>query len=214
MKIAILGATGMAGSAVYEEAKKRGHEVVLLVRNKQKAIKMFGSDVKVNDKCVFCYEKTELMGYDAIVNAFRPESKKEYMQVDLTARLIHLFREDNKPRLVFILGAGSLKTGSDKHLFVEDLKKIPNNESWIELPVNQLIQLNFLKEVHNVNWVGISPSAEFIKGENNGFILGEDELLYSGDGKSHVTNKAFACALLDELESPKHINKRFTVCDK
>lgn len=214
MKIAIFGATGMAGSAIYEEAKRRGHQVTALARNKNKAIKMFGTDTVVNDKCVFCYEKEELDKFDIIINAFRPEPKKEYMQIDLTARLIHFFRETSSPRLVFILGAGSLKTGSDNHLLLEDLKKIPDNDMWIGLPINQLKQLNFLRDVDNVNWVGVSPSAEFTKGENSGFIVGEDNLLFASDGKSYVTNKALAAALLDEIETPKYINRRFTVCNK
>ncbi|MFV0482131.1 MAG: NAD(P)-dependent oxidoreductase [Campylobacteraceae bacterium] len=214
MKIGILGATGMAGSDLYKEAVKRGHDVTALVRNKTKAIEMLGKDVKVNDKCAFCYEKTELMDFDVIINAFATEPKKAYLHVDLAARLVHLFREDAKPRLVFILGAGSLKTGSDDHLLVEDLKKIPDAASWIDIPVNALKELNFLREVDNVNWVGVSPSASFIKGENKGFVVGKDHLLVDSKGNSQVTSGAMAAAILDEVENPKHIKTRFTVCDK
>ena len=37
MKIGIIGATGNAGSAIYREASARGHEVVAIVRNEEKA---------------------------------------------------------------------------------------------------------------------------------------------------------------------------------
>ena len=33
MKIGIIGATGNAGSAIYQEAVQRGHEVTAIVRN-------------------------------------------------------------------------------------------------------------------------------------------------------------------------------------
>lgn len=214
MKIGILGATGMAGSALYHEAKKRGHEVVALVRNKEKALDVLGKNVKINDKCVFCYEKKELINFDIIINAFATVPEKSYLHIDLAARLVHLFREDESVRLVFILGAGSLKVDEGEKLFLDELEKLPNAKSWIDIPKNQLIELRFLENVDNVNWVGVSPSAEFVIGENSGFKIGKDELLFSCDGKSHVTNKALAAAVLNEIENPKYIKTRFTVCDK
>ena len=42
MKIGIIGATGNAGSAIYREASARGHEVVAIVRNEEKARKCLG----------------------------------------------------------------------------------------------------------------------------------------------------------------------------
>ncbi len=36
MKIAVLGATGRAGSAIVAEARKRGHDVLAVVRDPQK----------------------------------------------------------------------------------------------------------------------------------------------------------------------------------
>lgn len=50
MKIAIIGATGMAGTALYRESVSRGHEVTVIVRHKDKAISLFGEDVKIIDR--------------------------------------------------------------------------------------------------------------------------------------------------------------------
>ena len=124
-----------------------------------------------------------------------------------------MFRETDSPRLIFILGAGSLRTGEDKHLFVEDIKEIPGNENWISIPENQLKELDFLKGADNVNWVGVSPSVKFEPGPNKGVVLGKDELLFSANGKSHTTTGTMAVAVLDEIESPKHCRERFTVGD-
>lgn len=214
MKIGIIGATGKAGQDVFKEAVKRGHDVTAIVRNKEKAIQLFGEDANILEKDAFDLTREDLQDFDVVVNAFATEPQKAYLHVDLAAKLVAMFRETTKPRLFFILGAGSLKTGEDGHLFVEDIRKTPGSEAWIAIPENQLKQLNFLRDVDNVNWVGVSPSAIFEPGENKGVVLGKDELLVAEDGTSHTTTGTMAVAILDEIENPQFHQERFTVRDK
>ena len=213
MKIGIIGATGKAGQSIYREATRRGHETVAIVRNKQKAIEIFGSNSDVLEVDAFQLTQSDLQDFDVVVDAFGPSTGKAYQHVDLTAKLIAMLRETDFPRLIFILGAGSLRTGEDKHLFLEDIRKIPGSEAWISVPENQLKELDFLKEVDNVNWVGISPSVKFEPGPNKGVVLGKDELLFSANGKSHTTTGTMAVAVLDEIERPEYRRERFTVGD-
>jgi putative NADH-flavin reductase len=152
--------------------------------------------------------------FDVIINAYATEPFKAYKHVDLASKLVALFRETNTPRLFFILGAGSLKTGDDQHLFVEDIRNHPGSEAWISIPENQLKELLFLKEVDNVNWVGVSPSAIFEIGEKKELVLGKDELLVASDNSSHTTTGTMAVAIIDEIENPTHYQERFTVRDK
>ena len=214
MKIGIIGATGNAGRDIYKEAVKRGHDVTAIVRNRKKAVDLFGEDAKILEKDAFELTREDLDVFDVVVNAFATDPQKAYLHVDLTAKLVAMFRETTKPRLFFILGAGSLKTGDDGHLFVEDIRKMPGSETWIAIPENQLKQLNFLRGVDNVNWVGVSPSAIFEPGENKGVVLGKDELLKADDGTSHTTTGTMAVAVLDEIENPQFQQERFTVRDK
>jgi len=213
MKIGIIGATGMAGQDIFKEAVKRGHEVTALIRNEAKAKELLGSNIKTLVKDAFELTEEDLKDFDVIVNCFSTAPPKAYLHIDLTAKLISFFREREKPRLFFILGAGSLHTGEDKHLCVEDIKNIPDSASWINIPIQQLKQLRFLQEVDNVNWVGVSPSFMFVPGPDKGVQLGKDELLYCADGESHTTSGTMATAILNEIESPKHIQERFTVAD-
>lgn len=214
MKIGIIGAAGKAGSDVYKEAITRGHEVTAIVREEAKAKSLLGDKVTVLEKDAFDLTREDLNGFDVIVNAFATEPSKAYRHVGLAAKLVALFRETRSPRLIFILGAGSLKTGEDKHLFVEDIKAMPGSEAWVSIPENQLKELLFLKEVDNVNWVGVSPSAIFEPGEKKEVVLGRDELLVSADNSSHTTTGTMAVAILDEIDNPKHHQERFTVRDK
>jgi len=212
MNILIIGASGMAGQAIYREAGARGHKVTGIVRNGAKAREVLGAQADILVKDAFSLQQDELAGFDVVVNAFSAPPDKAYLHVDLAARLVAQLRETSAPRLFFILGAGSLLDGEGR-LFVETLKAIPDAASWISIPVNQLRELQFLREVDNVNWVGVSPSAEFIPGEKCPPVLGRDHLLTAADGRSHVTNSTLAHAVLDEIETPSVFRARFTVSD-
>lgn len=213
MKLAIIGATGMAGTALYKESLSRGHEVTAIVRHKEKAVSLFGDDVKVIDKDAFELTKKDLEEFDVIINAFATAPAKAYLHLDLAAKLVAMFRETESPRLFFILGAASLLDENDK-LFLETLKQVPEAESWISIPIEAYKTLNFLRSIENVNWVGVSPSADFVAGEATTPVIGKDHLLKASSGESIVTSETMAIGILDEIENPQFIRTRFTVCNQ
>ncbi len=212
MKIAIIGATGMAGQAIYKEAVSRGHEVTGIVRDKVKAKEVLGENASIVATDVFNLQKSDLSGFDVVVNAFSAVPDKAYLHVDLAAKLVALFREMESPRLFFILGAGSLLDQNER-LFVETIKTLPGSDAWVSIPVNQYKELQFLRNVSNVNWVGVSPSATFAAGEKHTPVLGKDHLLTAADGESHTTSGTMAVAILNEIENPSVFKDRFTVSD-
>jgi uncharacterized protein len=213
MKIGIIGATGNAGRAVYVEAVRRGHEATAIVRDPQKARELLGPDVVMLHKEAFGLGRDDLTRFEVVVDAFSTPPGQAYQHVDLAARLVGLVRETTAPRLFFILGCGSLMTGADRHLVVEDLREAPGAEAWIATPENQVKELQFLLGVDNVQWVGVSPSMTFPPGEASGVVVGADELLVAPDGVSRVTTGTMAVAILDEIEHPVHHQERFTVRD-
>lgn len=212
MKIAVIGGSGMAGSAVVREAAARGAEVTAFVRDAGRARKVLGDGVPVVSKDAFALQKADLEPFDVVVDAFRPPVEQSYRQVDLAARLVALFRETAKPRLFFILGAGSLLCG-DGRPYLETLRTLPGAEAWVATPEEQFKELAFLRGVQNVDWVGVSPSARFEEGPAHKPRLGRDRLLTAADGASHVTSGTLAVAVLDEIEHPSVRRGRFTVSD-
>ncbi|MCQ9386916.1 NAD(P)-dependent oxidoreductase [Brevibacterium moorei] len=213
MRIGVIGATGMAGSAIYKEAVKRGEDVVALVRDAQKAQDVLGASgeqVQVVD--AFALTSADLEGFDAIVDAFATAPDLAEQHIELAKHLVSIAGA-TKPRLVFILGAGSLLAGEDKHFHVEDIAKVPGSEAWINIPSQQKLELDYLRTVEGVDWVGASPQDAFIPGEATTPKLGGDELMFAADGKSHTTNGTMAIAILDELQNPQHRNTRFTASD-
>ena len=68
-----------------------------------------------------------------------------------------------------------------------------------------------MREVKDLDWTFISPSAMFEPGERTGkFRLGGDQLLSNSAGSS-ISFEDYAVALVDELENPQHVRQRFTV---
>lgn len=55
-----------------------------------------------------------------------------YLHIDLADHLIHELRETTSPRIVFILGAGSLETDGGR--LYDLLKKDPHAPSFINTP--------------------------------------------------------------------------------
>lgn len=90
-----------------------------------------------------------------VVNAFATSPDHAHRHVDLARDLVEFSRGQGSPRLVFILGAGSLKTGEDHHLLIGDLRHTPGADAWVSTPENQLKELEYLRGVTDVDWVGI-----------------------------------------------------------
>lgn len=210
-KIGIIGATGSAGSSIFREARERGHDVTAVVRNQEKAEEMFGKNITIVEKDAFELLRSDLENFDVVVNAFGTSPTQAKFHVDLAQNLVSLFREaENGPRLFFILGAGSLLDENDE-LFVETIRQAPNSEEFIAVPEQQIKELDYLREVDSVDWVGVSPGAEFAEGEATDFEIGKDHILKNDEEDSYTSSGTLAKAILDEIENPRFENERFTV---
>lgn len=212
MKIAIIGASGNAGSAIYQEAVRRGHTVTGFARNLEHAQEVLGSDAHIITKDGFALTKADLQQFDAVVDAISAPPALGYLHIDLAAHLIHELRGTQTPYMAFITGAGSLQNNG--HPFVDDIAKAPNADQFINIPRSQAIELEFLRHVDNVRWTAVSPAATFQHGPATDFVLGHDELLKDEDGQSVLNSGTLAIALLDELENPAHEYARFTLRNK
>lgn len=210
MKIMVIGASGMAGREIINEGLNRGHEMVGVVRHTSKAREVLGDTIKLIEKDAFDLTHSELQNFNVVVNAFATAPETAYLHVDLAAHLVAQLRETEKPRLFFILGAGSLLQ-ADGTLTLEKIRILPNAAAWIAVPEAALWELNFLRDVHNVDWVGVSPSFSFVPGPKTAYLTGKDHLLFNKQKESVVNSKTMAVAILDEIEDPKHIRERFTV---
>lgn len=201
MKIALIGATGMAGSRILEELVSRGHYVKAIARHTHKVAdteRVLSIDVDLNDHESLV---NELKGQDAVVSAVR------FQGLNGDA-FINAIRDSKVKRFILVGGAGSLNL-PNKNIRVIDGEDFPE-----EYKIEAQAAANFLdslKQVDDLDWTYISPSAEFGPGKRTGeFRIGKDELLVSEEG-SKISTEDFAIALSDELEQKNHIQERFTV---
>ncbi|MGN4124943.1 NAD(P)-dependent oxidoreductase [Lysinibacillus sphaericus] len=205
MKIAVIGATGKAGQKIVEEALQRGHDVTAIVRSASKVT----ADIAVIEKEVFELSQEDVKGFDVVVNAFGAPFGQEDLHVKVGRHLIAIFT-GIATKLVVVGGAGSLFVDPEKTVRVMDTPDFP--EMFIATAKNQGENL---KDLHasKITWTFLSPSAFFDpQGPRTGsYTVGIDHLLVNAAGESYVSYSDYAIALVDEIESPQHVNSRFTV---
>jgi putative NADH-flavin reductase len=211
MKVALLGATGFVGSALLKEALDRGHAVTAIVRHSEKLEKREGLTAKAGD----VYDTTSLarliQGNDAIISAFNPGWKNPNLyddQVRGTASIIAAIKKVRIKRVLWVGGAGGLEVKPGVR--VVDSPDLP---SWVRPGSLATIDaLDQLRKEPELEWSYLSPSAELKPGQRRGkFRLGNDQLLVDATGKSEISVQDYAVAMIDELERPAHVRRRFTV---
>src|SRR5690606_29759688 len=79
MNIAIIGASGKAGSLIMKEALKRGHQVTAVIRN---ATKIQDQQVPIIEKNVLELNTSDLRSFDVVINAFGAPLGEEQPHVD------------------------------------------------------------------------------------------------------------------------------------
>ncbi len=208
MNIAIIGATGKAGSVILKEAADRGHKVTAIVRN---ASKLEDKSLNTLEKDVFDLTAEDLKAFDVVVNAFGAPAGKENLHVEVGQALINILKDAPNTRLIVVGGAGSLFTDESKTLRVFESPGFP--DAYKATATNQGQNLQDLQESSGVQWTFLSPAGFFNpEGVRTGkYQAGNDVLLVNSEGKSYISYADYAIALVDEIENPQHKNERFTV---
>lgn len=207
MKIAIIGASGKAGSLILKEAVSRGHEVTAIVRD---ASKLKDKNVTAIEKSIFDLTAEDVKKFDIVVNAFGAPLGEEQAHVDAGHALIEALK-GTRTRAIIVGGAGSLYVDENKTVTVMETPDFP--EIFLPTAKGQGRNLRELQETSTITWTFISPSALFdADGKRTGsYQSGKDHLLVNSNGESYISYADFAIAVLDEIENPQHINERFTV---
>lgn len=210
MRITIIGAAGNMGQRITAEAVTRGHDVSAAVRaggedpvSDYPVRFIHGDATKADDVLRFCSNT------DVVVAATRPRSGFEFELVKTTALLLKTLAHSTT-RLLISGGAASLEVPDrEQRLLLHDSRYMPRSV----MPIGQACvqQLQLCRSNDSVDWTYLSPSALLMPGERtNNFRLGEDELLTDASGRSMISMEDLAVALVDEIEQPRHIRRRFT----
>lgn len=200
MKIALIGATGQAGSRILQELLNRGHQVTAIARHPDKVPAHAGVVAKQGDVLDRASLVTLLEGHDAAVSSVKFKDSDPPL-------LIQAVRQAGVGRYIVVGGAGSLELSPG-------LREVDSPNFPPHVRPEALKGADFLEQLRasDLDWTFISPSRIFFAGaRTNRFRLGKDQLLVDQNGKSSISFEDYAVALVDELETPKHRRMRFTV---
>jgi len=219
--IAIFGGTGYAGSAIREEALKRGHSVIAVSRSAPPADSAQvgphvpgGPDVQFQQGDIHDDGLVEALAdeADVIVVAIPGREINGRRLRDAVSSLTTAAAKTGT-RLGFVGGAGSLRVSEGGPRVVDgpDFPEAHKNEA-----LGQADVLAALRETSDdVDWFYLSPAAGFGSynpGQPTGaYRVGGDVLVTDANGTSFISGADFALAFVDEIEQARHRRERFTV---
>lgn len=214
MKIVVFGATGNVGRQVVAEALRRGHNVVGVVRD-PKAVTSPDSRVQLvqGDATDPQSIASIVAGADAVVSAISPRPNARGLAAPrLTDNVRAIMRglpDAKVRRVLYVGGAGSLEVAPGQKLM--DQPGFPDAYRAEAIEGLEALRL-WRAEGDGLDWTYLSPAAEIAPGERTGkYRTTDDQFLADASGHSNITFADYAVAVLDELETPRHVGKRFGV---
>ena len=207
MNVVLYSATGMIGSRVLNELVSRGHRVIAVVRDPSRvsahpnvaAVK--GNILDPEDVAA------KVKGADAVISAYGPGAGDVNDLLTATRALIAGLHKADVRRLIFVGGAGSLFIAPGVDLI--NSGHLP--EQYIAIAIAHRDALKLLSG-SDLAWTYFSPAGFIQPGERTGkFRLGSTSLITDDKGNSSISAEDYSVALVDELESPKHLRQQFTI---
>ncbi len=198
--IVLIGATGNIGSRILDEALARKHTVTAITRDPRKLAAREGMTVRAASTTDAPGLVKVLKGHDVAVISVKWNEN----DVD---RVIDTVKKSGIPRALFIVGAGSLIRKDGRTHFDHMAAK------GVQPPTSKpaMLALDAIRKIKDFDWTAVSPAAAIPSGKRTGkFRLGLDKFLEDSKGESRISREDFAVAIVDEVEKPKHIRKRFT----
>jgi len=214
MKIALIGATGFVGSQVLKELTGRGHQVIAIARNTDK-IEEYPLVIPRKGDVSSEEQVAELVrGSDAVVSAYNagwthPDLYNEFLKV--SQHIQAGVKAAGVKRLLVVGGAGSLEVAPGVQLI--DTPQFP--EEYKAGAGAARDYLNILRNEKDLDWTFLSPAIEMHPGTSGvrkgTYRTALENPVFDENKKSIISVEDLAVAIVDEIENPQFIKKRFTV---
>lgn len=213
MKIVLFGATGNIGQRIVREALSRGHQVAGVVRDPARSVAPHQSMPLVRGDATDSVSVARLCdGADVVVSAISPRINARGLPAPSLTHAAHALvdglRQTRVTRLVVVGGAGSLFVSPGMRLV--DSPEFPDAHRPEALEHCEALRV-YQAEAHTLDWTFFSPARVIRAGERTGtYRLGGDGLVVDQRGQSEISYEDYAMALVDEIEKPAHVKRRFT----
>ncbi|WP_332775386.1 NAD(P)-dependent oxidoreductase [Polaromonas sp.] len=214
MNIALIGATGFVGAPILSELLSRGHKVTVLARTPSKLAPQPKLTVVAADALDASQVTQAVAGHDAVISAYNPgwsEPKIHDLHLQASQAIVDGVKKSGVKRLLVVGGAGSLYVAPGLQLV--DTPEFPAAYKQGALAAREA--LNQLKGESTLDWSFVSPPIGLAPGERTGhYRLGTDQLLPGqGEQPAGISVADLAVAIVDEIEKPRHVQRRFTVAN-
>jgi putative NADH-flavin reductase len=208
--IVLFGSTGTIGQRILAEAMSRGHHVTAMVRETSRTGEHRANlDYRIGD--IFKPETiaAAAVNHDVVVSAYGPGTGDAKLIVKAAHSLIEGLTRVEPIRLIVVSGAGSLEVKPGVQLV--DTPDFPPAWKPAALAHREALEIFRKAGMAEFDWTVASPSAIIEPGTRTGkYRTGTDQLIVDAQGKSWISDEDFAVAILDEIENPKFVGKRFT----
>jgi uncharacterized protein len=210
VKVVVLGATSTLGTRISDELLRRGHDVLPVIRRP-------GADASpaVADGHVLADVKdpesvaSAVKGADAVVSTVGPARGEDASLFVTTARaLLAGLRVAHVRRLVVVDGWEVLELPPRAPR--SGPTDVPGGRD--ALWDAHQAALDIYRAERDLEWTVIASAARVTPGARSGHYRGGgDRLLVDARGESRITAEDYAVAVADEVESPRHLRRRFCV---
>lgn len=207
MKIAVIGASGRQGSLLVKEALTRGADVTAIMRD---ATRFAIPGVQVMQKDIFALTTADIAPFDVVVSAFGTWNDMS-LHAKVMEHLCGILKGQQHIRFLVVGGAGSLYLGPEHGKRLMDAPDFP--AEYLPVAEGMSAALDILRKSEGVNWVYLSPAAEFVAdGPLTGkYRIGGEEFMTDADGRSRISYADYAVAMIDEAEKGRHAKERISV---
>lgn len=199
MKILIIGAAGVAGTRLTEEALRRGHDVTAASRSIYRGC-IARARSRVLDGSSAAEVTALAQEHDVVIGATRPAPGREDDIGAVTEGIGEGARRAGR-RLLVVGGAAPLRVPGTARSALKDPAWVP--ATFRAFAAASSRQLEILRAMPELDWTYLAPAADFRPGARTGrYRTGGDELVIDSQGRSALSMEDFAIALLDEAERP------------
>jgi putative NADH-flavin reductase len=214
MKVALIGASGFVGNAILKELLQRGHQVTAIVRNPEKVTRAENVTVVSANVLNETEVSNAVAGHDAVISAYNagwtnPDLYNEFLKGSQTIQAG--VKKSGVKRLIVVGGAGSLFIAPNQQIV--DTEDFP--QDWKPGALAARDYLDIIKAETALDWTFLSPAIEMHPGTSGTrkgtYRTGLESPVFDANHRSIISVEDTAVAIVDELESPKHIRQRFTI---
>ncbi len=216
--IVVYGGSGNIGSRIVNEAAARGHKVIVVDRAPKAALAPKGVQLVTGDALSPEDILKNIAGADAVVSAVivRPAPTADFA-LRVVQSFVTALRQQKGPKKTRFLdvGGGSSLLNADGKRIYDTIAARTGPDG---LPTGMAGEvksavdaLDYLRTVNDITWTYFSPNGRIAPGTRTGkFRLGTDTVITDDKGNSAISMEDYAVAMVDEIEKPQFLNKRFT----